>query len=187
MDNFQAAALGGLAGAALAMMRGESVTRGALAGSSAGLIGSTLLNELDALSEMSEGIEGNVPRSISRTWEVGALSFADALRAHNAQQDDGSGNSYETLLQRYGNGVAQTRTSEQLIASLPTQRRGLGSSGTGDAATCNICLGSLDEDEVKTLPCLHVFHTGCIDPWLRQSIHCPTCKTRVSAGGGGTS
>jgi hypothetical protein len=166
------------------MMRGESVTRGALAGSSAGFIGSTLLNELDALSEMREGIEGGAPRSISR-WEVGALSFADALRAQHAQDDAGL-DSYETLLQRYGNGAAQTRTSEQLISSLPTQRRGAGSV-TGDSAnTCSVCLGSLEEDEVKTLPCLHVFHTGCIDPWLRQSVLCPTCKTSVTEEGGTT-
>ena len=35
-------------------------------------------------------------------------------------------------------------------------------------------------DEVALLPCLHKLHAGCVAPWLRISLTCPICKTKVS-------
>lgn len=55
-----------------------------------------------------------------------------------------------------------------------------------DEHTCSICLDDfVAEQEVKTLPCLHHFHTGCIEEWLRQqgrAVSCPVCKTPVFEG-----
>ena len=50
--------------------------------------------------------------------------------------------------------------------------------------TCSVCLQDFAGGEtVRTLPCLHHFHPGCVDPWLRQRgrnlAACPVCKTRV--------
>ena len=34
---------------------------------------------------------------------------------------------------------------------------------------CPVCLSLLDEeDEVKKMPCSHVFHSKCILPWLQK-------------------
>lgn len=45
---------------------------------------------------------------------------------------------------------------------------------------CNICLADYREgEEVKTLPCLHRFHSDCLDPWLRLNAVCPICKLEV--------
>ncbi|MCI4375908.1 hypothetical protein PGIGA_G00114880 [Pangasianodon gigas] len=39
---------------------------------------------------------------------------------------------------------------------------------------CRLCLQSFHVgQQVKTLPCRHKFHSGCIKTWLRQSICCP--------------
>ncbi|CBN78917.1 protein binding / ubiquitin-protein ligase/ zinc ion binding [Ectocarpus siliculosus] len=42
---------------------------------------------------------------------------------------------------------------------------------------CSICLYPFKPRErVRIIPCLHQFHTECIDPWLRQNAICPVCK-----------
>lgn len=44
---------------------------------------------------------------------------------------------------------------------------------------CTICLTPFAEagyGEITTLPCLHVFHKECVDPWLAQSRNCPVCR-----------
>uniref|UniRef100_A0A803R2C8 RING-type E3 ubiquitin transferase n=2 Tax=Cannabis sativa TaxID=3483 RepID=A0A803R2C8_CANSA len=49
--------------------------------------------------------------------------------------------------------------------------------------TCSICLEQVSRGElIRSLPCLHQFHTSCIDPWLRQQGTCPVCKYRVGSG-----
>mmetsp|Transcript_29753 Transcript_29753/g.48041 ORF Transcript_29753/g.48041 Transcript_29753/m.48041 type:complete len:169 (-) Transcript_29753:360-866(-) len=46
--------------------------------------------------------------------------------------------------------------------------------------TCSVCLSEyVFDDDLKTLPCLHVYHTDCIDEWLRSQPVCPTCKHHV--------
>lgn len=49
-----------------------------------------------------------------------------------------------------------------------------------EAQSCTVCLADLVAgDTTRTLPCLHIFHPGCIDKWLRLNGTCPICKTPV--------
>lgn len=34
-------------------------------------------------------------------------------------------------------------------------------------------------DQVRILPCHHFFHVLCVDPWLRSSATCPSCRGDV--------
>ena len=46
---------------------------------------------------------------------------------------------------------------------------------------CCICLMEYrEEEELKTLPCVHSFHSGCIDGWLKREKSCPLCKGEVA-------
>lgn len=47
---------------------------------------------------------------------------------------------------------------------------------------CAVCLAEFaDADELRVLPaCCHVFHPGCIDPWLAQAVTCPLCRADLT-------
>jgi len=46
---------------------------------------------------------------------------------------------------------------------------------------CCICLAKYaDDDELRELPCFHVFHVDCVDKWLKINALCPLCKSEVS-------
>ncbi|XP_031556549.1 E3 ubiquitin-protein ligase RNF181-like [Actinia tenebrosa] len=44
-------------------------------------------------------------------------------------------------------------------------------------SSCPICLAEYEENEkVKQMPCEHMFHSGCILPWLEKTNSCPVCR-----------
>ena len=47
---------------------------------------------------------------------------------------------------------------------------------------CVICMEKYEiNDEVKTLPCFHIFHKDCIDHWFKGgNDSCPICKNRIN-------
>lgn len=48
----------------------------------------------------------------------------------------------------------------------------------GDA--CAVCQETLSlGEDVKELPCKHLFHPGCIDPWLTNKNTCPVCRQPI--------
>ncbi|XP_069778850.1 E3 ubiquitin-protein ligase ARK2C [Narcine bancroftii] len=47
---------------------------------------------------------------------------------------------------------------------------------------CTICLCVLEEGEdVRRLPCMHLFHQVCVDQWLATSKKCPICRVDIQA------
>ena len=45
---------------------------------------------------------------------------------------------------------------------------------------CTICLENYQAGEmIRTLPCFHSFHVGCIDQWLHMKSLCPICKHNI--------
>jgi hypothetical protein len=103
-----------------------------------------------------------------------------------------------------------------LVESLPTRAFKKGSAPKGSDDTedrnfveCSVCMCDYEDgEELRTLPCLHYFHTGtgcaaalrtgggvgvsthapcvcmtagCIDKWLSAHKSCPLCKTQLDA------
>lgn len=43
--------------------------------------------------------------------------------------------------------------------------------------TCIVCCEVLECSEVvKRLPCGHLYHPNCVEPWLKRHCTCPTCR-----------
>lgn len=67
---------------------------------------------------------------------------------------------------------------QPLVRSFPafSQR-----SDVENAPDCTICLETLKQgDEVKKLPCGHVFHSVCVTPWLmKKRAVCPVCRQGI--------
>jgi hypothetical protein len=50
-----------------------------------------------------------------------------------------------------------------------------------DHSHCVICLERYEGDEaVRTIPCMHSFHSVCIDRWLQNTAICPICKQSIA-------
>ena len=48
---------------------------------------------------------------------------------------------------------------------------------------CSICLQSIDDSHKKKLDCdcVYIYHTNCIDRWLKDHPSCPTCRKGFSS------
>jgi len=44
--------------------------------------------------------------------------------------------------------------------------------------SCSICLDKLTSNVIK-LKCNHIYHKGCIMPWLKESNSCPLCREEI--------
>eukprot|EP00312_Isochrysidales_sp_CCMP1244_P020722 CAMPEP_0202786374 /NCGR_PEP_ID=MMETSP1388-20130828/70072_1 /ASSEMBLY_ACC=CAM_ASM_000864 /TAXON_ID=37098 /ORGANISM="Isochrysis sp, Strain CCMP1244" /LENGTH=241 /DNA_ID=CAMNT_0049455929 /DNA_START=21 /DNA_END=743 /DNA_ORIENTATION=+ len=85
------------------------------------------------------------------------------------------------------------REVERAIASLPTVLfRGkhtplplLEGREPAEATSCAICLGDFEPgEELRILPCVHLYHRACIDEWIRRkglAAKCPLCNRKLVA------
>uniref|UniRef100_A0A0B7A9U5 RING-type domain-containing protein n=1 Tax=Arion vulgaris TaxID=1028688 RepID=A0A0B7A9U5_9EUPU len=49
-----------------------------------------------------------------------------------------------------------------------------------DYDQCAVCIEPYKfHDVIRTLPCRHVFHKSCVDPWLLDQRSCPMCKMDI--------
>ncbi|KAL5709048.1 RING-type E3 ubiquitin transferase [Ranunculus cassubicifolius] len=68
---------------------------------------------------------------------------------------------------------------ETTIQSYPTLRYSKATLDNKETTSCcSICLSDYkNSDILRLLPeCGHLFHFGCIDPWLRMHPTCPVCR-----------
>ena len=66
------------------------------------------------------------------------------------------------------------------LSSFPNVQVKQESDDEGDK--CTICLSEFeDSEDVRRLPCMHLFHTACVDQWLSSNKRCPICRVDIEA------
>lgn len=72
----------------------------------------------------------------------------------------------------------QLKDGEEGIKTYTGEELGMGEVQTTSTHECCICLECIDQGEqVRVLPCRHVFHHDCINGWFEHNQYsCPMCK-----------
>uniref|UniRef100_A0AAY4CCL5 RING-type domain-containing protein n=1 Tax=Denticeps clupeoides TaxID=299321 RepID=A0AAY4CCL5_9TELE len=92
------------------------------------------------------------------------------------------------FIQKIRNTNARDRSQRRLgdaakkaIGKLTTRTVKRGDKETDpDFNHCAVCIeGYQLNDVVRILPCKHVFHKMCVDPWLNEHCTCPMCKLNI--------
>ena len=72
-------------------------------------------------------------------------------------------------------------TDEEILNELPETEIGDVSKLEPERRNCIICLKDLKEgDKATMLPCIHMFHSECIQIWLKTTNACPVCKIKLT-------
>ena len=72
-------------------------------------------------------------------------------------------------------------TDEEILNELPETEIGDVSKLEPERRNCIICLKDLKEgDKATMLPCIHMFHSECIQIWLKTANACPVCKMKLT-------
>ncbi|GFO30859.1 RING finger protein [Plakobranchus ocellatus] len=73
------------------------------------------------------------------------------------------------------------RAAKKAIAKIPQRTVNAGDKELeGDFDQCAVCIEPYkDGDVIRLMPCRHVFHKSCVDPWLLDHRTCPMCKLDI--------
>lgn len=84
------------------------------------------------------------------------------------------------LIQQFGpvsKGIKETDTSKLVLSTYHKPEN----VQEGEEDRCTICITDLEhEEQIRKLPCNHIFHPQCVDKWLLQDSRCPMCKFDVN-------
>ena len=87
------------------------------------------------------------------------------------------------LLNQSGSIASNTRRSarERIARTLPCSVVQDPTTLPGHCRSCAICVENFRRgDSIKRLPCMHGFHSSCIDEWIPRRPTCPLCNHRLT-------
>ncbi|RLM99540.1 hypothetical protein C2845_PM06G14750 [Panicum miliaceum] len=95
----------------------------------------------------------------------------------DVDDDDSAPASFTTWTATSG-GFRGVPAAASAVAGLPETTVAAG--GDGEETCCAVCLdGYAAGDALRTMPCAHAFHEGCIVEWLSVSSFRPLCRFRL--------
>lgn len=128
-------------------------------------------------------------RSYSRTVIFGIMCLATVAmmsiycraRLHQTVMQQNMENAQHFFLAALAARIDEESNNDEILNLIPLLPvRKLESKDTLPEGHCTVCLEEWEEgDEVKALPCMHDFHSVCIDPWLANTGKCPLCQREI--------
>jgi len=167
-----------------------SNNRRLLGGASSSLLLNTLLFSGSGLSGLRGGNviirsssntgNGNTTGGLSDILSTMGMLGGSGLSGLGSSNDDG----FESILNylmandpnKHGNPPASKDEVEKLEKILIT-KEDIDEMKKKNICECSVCKDEFElNQELKKLPCSHLFHVDCLIPWLKQRNSCPTCR-----------
>nr|CAB3265634.1 RING finger protein 150 [Phallusia mammillata] len=85
------------------------------------------------------------------------------------------------LFQAQSRGQRQRQSmTRKAMAKLTTRTLKSGDTALSGDVMCAVCIENYKiNDVIRKLPCGHLYHKKCVDPWLESKQTCPMCKVNV--------
>lgn len=90
-------------------------------------------------------------------------------------------NDLNELIERMLHHARDNPTDAAIVSELPETKIDDINKLDNDKKNCVICMEDFKAGDTSTnLPCLHMFHTNCIQSWLKKQNTCPICKFKLT-------
>ena len=90
-------------------------------------------------------------------------------------------NDLNELIERMLHYRRDNPTDAAIVSELPETKIDDINKLDNDKKNCVICMEDFKNGDKSTnLPCLHMFHTNCIQSWLKTQNTCPICKFKLT-------
>ena len=90
-------------------------------------------------------------------------------------------NEYNDFIDRMIHYHRDNPTDATVVSELPETKIDDIKKLDNDKKNCVICMEDFKNGDKSTnLPCLHMFHTDCIQNWLKKQNTCPICKFKLT-------
>jgi hypothetical protein len=93
----------------------------------------------------------------------------------------GNENDLNEMIERMLHHTRENPTDAAIVSELPETKIDDIKKLDNDKKNCVICMEDFKNgDKTTNLPCLHMFHTNCIQSWLKTQNTCPICKFKLT-------
>lgn len=87
-------------------------------------------------------------------------------------------------MQPENRGATPAEIGRNTIESIYRRTEAMDLNSSLATAECTICISNyVDGESVRRLRCFHMFHTKCVDNWLKDNRLCPVCRTKLEEEG----
>lgn len=134
--------------------------------------------------EKCVAIQDKVLREIERGPEAGSSN--ESSSSHNIQSvntDQQPEHQHSVENPAHVEVIEIPDSSDELSEASPVQPRRpcpASDSQQDDHLSCVICRDDMQAGSTLALECAHVFHSECIETWLKRKKNCPICMRKVS-------